>query len=66
MYVFIVARDNIIEQCKSFIDYWKAEDYANSFISEINPDIGQLDFRKGYFYQHNGLSIGVYYGECLS
>jgi hypothetical protein len=66
MYTFVVVRDNSVEDCKSFIDYWAAEDYANDFIQKIDHEIGPIDFRKGVFYQQRGLSVGVYHSPVYN
>jgi hypothetical protein len=60
-WVFIVARNNSIEQVKMFKDYWSGASYTDSFIRNINPNMVDTPFyNRNESYVENDLSVGLY------
>jgi hypothetical protein len=62
-WVFIVARESIIEKIKVFDDYFIGEVYTNEYL-RIGFGVNEVDFpeyRKGIYYRTaDGISIGLY------
>lgn len=61
MWAFVVCRENSVETVKFFDDYFEGENYANEFISELNPEIKDFPrYRQNEFYRNDDLSVGLY------
>lgn len=60
-WIFIVVRDNSVEQVKVFKDFWEGADYTDNFIKRIEPGIEHLpSYNKGENYINNNFTIGLY------
>ena len=60
-WIFIVARDSVVEQSTVFEDYFKGEAYANDFIKSVNSNITDFpNYRQGMYYREESLTIGLY------
>jgi len=65
-WVFIVTRDNVVEQVKVFKDFWEGANFADNFIKRIEPGIGDLPaYNRGENYKNGNLTIGVYKDESV-
>lgn len=63
-FVFIVVKDNIVEQVKVFKDYFVGDEYANEYIKQIDPNIKDFPkYRQGEYYHKYNLCIGLYNGK---
>lgn len=60
-WVFIVCRNNSIEQAQVFNDFWEGATFTDNFIKRIEPDPGYLPaYNRGESYTNGDLSIGLY------
>lgn len=60
-WVFIVCRDNSVEQVKVFKDYWEACTYTDNFIKRIEPGISVLpNYNRNENYKNTNLTVGLY------
>jgi hypothetical protein len=60
-WVFIVCRDNSVEQVKVFKDFWEGAIYTDNFIKGIDPNMPYLPaYNRGESYKYNNLSVGLY------
>jgi len=62
-WVLIVVRDNTVEYCHSFSDYFEAEARANETIKNIGfvtSDFPKYRQNERYYNEENKLSIGLY------
>ena len=60
-WIFIITRDNVVEGCKIFTDYFEGEQFANNFIKKIHPSTTDFpEYRKGLFYENEGLRVSLY------
>lgn len=64
-WVFVVVRDNSVEQVKVFDDFWVGADYADSFIEKIDPvfaknGAGLPAYNRNESYKKDDLSVGLY------
>lgn len=61
VWAFIVCRENSVDRVRIFEDYFEGEQFANNFISQINPDIKEFPkYRQSEFYRNDDISIGLY------
>lgn len=60
-WIFIVCRNNTVEQVKTFKDYWEGADFADNFIKRVEPGLGDPpSYNKGEYYKNDDLTIGLY------
>jgi hypothetical protein len=62
-WVFIVIRDNIVEQTRGFDDYWKGCAFTDNHIRYIDSQMIEKDmpaYNRGEFYKKDNLTIGLY------
>ena len=60
-WIFIVCRDNSVEQVKTFKDFWEGATYTDNFIKRIEPGIGDLPaYNRGESYKNGDLTVGLY------
>lgn len=59
-WIFIVVRDNVVEDCKVFTDYFLGEQFANDFIKKIDPSADLPRYREGEVYSKDSLRVGLY------
>jgi hypothetical protein len=60
-WIFIVCRNNTVEQVKIFKDYWEGANYTDVFIRRIEPSISMLpNYNRNESYKNNDLSVGLY------
>jgi hypothetical protein len=60
-WVFVVARNNSVEQVKVFKDFWEGANFADNFIKRIEPGVGNLpEYNRGEYYKNDDLTIGLY------
>lgn len=63
-WVFIVTRDNVVEQVKVFKDFWEGANFADNFIKRIEPSLPFFPaYNRGENYKNGNLTIGVYKDE---
>ena len=63
-WVFIVNRNNSVEQVKVFKDYWEGATFADNFIKRIEPGLEILpDYNRGESYGNGDLTVGLYKDE---
>ena len=61
-WVFIVCRNNVIENIKIFDNYFEGEKFTDDFLLKINPTIGLFPkYREGEFYKNEDITIGLYH-----
>ena len=60
-WVFIVCRDNSIEQVKIFKDFWEGAKFTDSFLGHINPHLKNFPaYNRNENYQDGNLTVGLY------
>jgi hypothetical protein len=62
-WVFIVVRNNLVEQTKLFADFWVGCAFADNFIRSIDKSMVDSDmpaYNRGEFYKKDNLSVGLY------
>lgn len=60
-WVFIVIRDNTVEQVKVFKDFWEGATFTDNFIKRVEPDLSYLPaYNRGESYSNGNLTIGLY------
>jgi len=64
-WIFVVVRDNVVEQTKTFSVFWDGAEYTDRFIGQIDADFGNgtLSFpayNRGEFYRKGDLTVGLY------
>jgi hypothetical protein len=62
-WVFIVVRDNLVEQTRLFADFWVGCAFADNFIRSIDKSMVDRDmpaYNRGEFYKKDNLSVGLY------
>jgi hypothetical protein len=60
-WIFIVCRDNNIEQVKLFKDFWEGAKFTDKFISCLNPHVKDLPaYNRGENYRDGDLTVGLY------
>lgn len=60
-WIFIITRDNVVESCKVFTDYFEGEQFTNNFIKKIHPSTTDFpEYRKGLFFENEGLRVSLY------
>jgi len=62
---FIVVRNNVVEQTKTFSDFWEGAKHTDNFIAKIDENFGNgsLSFpayNRGEFYRKDDLTVGLY------
>lgn len=63
-WIFIVCRDNSVEQVKTFKDFWEGANFTDNFIKRIEPGIGDLPaYNRGEYYKNDDLTVGLYKDE---
>jgi len=63
-WIFIVCRDNSVEQVKVFKDFWEGATFTDNFIKRIEPGIGNLPaYNRGESYRNDDLTVGLYKDE---
>lgn len=65
-WIFIVCRDNSVEQVKTFKDFWEGANYTDNFIKRIEPGVGDLPaYNRGENYRNDDLTVGLYKDELI-
>lgn len=60
-WIFIVCRDNSVEQVKVFKDFWEGATFTDNFIKRVEPGVGSLPaYNRGENYKNNDLTVGLY------
>jgi hypothetical protein len=61
-WIFIVVRNNSVEQTKVFSDFWEGAEYTDSFIKRIDLDFhGNFPaYNRNEYYRRDDLTIGLY------
>lgn len=64
-WTFVVVRNNIVEQTKSFRDFWEGCSHTDDFIRHIdnnyaNGSIAFPAYNRGEFYNKDSLTVGLY------
>lgn len=60
-WVFVVVRDNCVEQIKTFDNFWIGQKFTDSFISKIDPKLKDMPaYNRGENYKNENLTIGLY------
>ena len=62
-WVFIVVRNNVVEQTRAFADFWKGCAFTDNFIRSIDSsmtDKSMPAYNRGEFYNKENLSVGLY------
>lgn len=62
-WIFIVVRDNSVEQINHFADFWVGAEFADKFIGNCDPCMdktGYPAYNRGEVYSKDGLTIGLY------
>ena len=63
-WIFIVCRDNSVEQVKTFKDFWEGANFTDNFIKRIEPGVGDLPaYNRGENYRNDDLTVGLYKDE---
>ena len=63
-WIFIVCRDNSVEQVKTFKDFWGGATFTDNFIKRIEPGVGNLPaYNRGENYKNADLTVGLYKDE---
>lgn len=63
-WIFIVCRDNSVEQVKTFKDFWEGANFTDNFIKRIEPGVGDLPaYNRGENYKNGDLTVGLYKDE---
>lgn len=61
IWVFVVVRDNSVEQVKFFKDFWEGASFADNFIKRIEPGLSYFPaYNRGECYKNADLTIGLY------
>jgi len=69
-WVFIVVRNNAVEQTRTFSDFWQGAKYTDHFIALIDPNFGNGNpcfpaYNRGEFYSKDGVTVGLYKDSSL-
>lgn len=60
----VIVRNNIVEHCKSFKDYWEGSEYADNFIKRVEPSLTFYPaYNRDEYYKSGDLSVGLYKSE---
>lgn len=61
-WTFIVVRDNIVEQAKTFSDFWEGCKHTDAFIKAIDPNFhGNFPiYNRNENYRKDDLTVGLY------
>lgn len=60
-WIFIVCRDNNIEQVKVFQDFWEGANFTDNFIKRIEPSPKFFPaYNRGEYYKNGDLTVGLY------
>jgi len=60
-WVFVVARNNSVEQVKVFKDFWEGANFADNFIKRMEPSPTSLPaYNRGEYYTNDDLTVGLY------
>ena len=60
-WVFIVCRNNSVEQVRTFKDFWEGAAFTDNFIKRIEPGVGDLPaYNRGESYKNDDLTVGLY------
>jgi len=63
-WIFIVCRDNSVEQVKTFKDFWEGANFTDNFIKRIEPGVGDLPaYNRNEYYKNGDLTVGLYKDE---
>ena len=63
-WIFIICRENSIEQVKIFNDYWEGAKFTDNIIQRLEPKLSDLPaYNRGENYKNNNLTIGLYKGN---
>jgi hypothetical protein len=62
-WVFVVTRENRVEQTKIFNDFWEGCKFVDEFIKNIEPSIQDFPvYQRGEFYNNGEICVGLYKG----
>jgi hypothetical protein len=65
-WVFVVVRNNSVEQGKVFKDFWEGATFTDNFIKRIEPGVANLpEYNRGQNYRNDDLSVGLYKDELI-
>lgn len=60
-WIFIVCRENNIEQTKVFKDFWDGAKFTDNFISSIDESVKDFPaYNRNENYRNGNLTIGLY------
>jgi lipopolysaccharide biosynthesis protein len=62
-WVFIVVRNNVVEQTRLFADFWVGCAFTDNFIRSIDKSMTDKTmpaYNRGEFYKKDDLSVGLY------
>lgn len=63
-WIFIVCRDNTVEQVKVFKDFWEGATFTDNFIKRIQPSPPFYPaYNRGENYRNGDLTVGLYKDE---
>jgi len=63
-WIFVVCRDNSVEQVKTFKDFWEGANFTDNFIKRIEPGVGDLPaYNRNEHYKNGDLTVGLYKDE---
>jgi hypothetical protein len=63
-WIFIICRENSIEQVKTFNDYWEGANFTDNIIKRMEPGLSDFPaYNRGENYKNNNLTIGLYKGN---
>jgi hypothetical protein len=62
-WIFIVTRNNSVEQVMYFNDFWEGAKHTDEFIKGCDPNIIELPaYNRGEVYNNGEISVGLYKG----
>lgn len=60
-WIFIVSRNNSIEQVQVFSDFWEGASFTDNFIKRIEPNPSFFPaYNRGENYRNGDLTVGLY------
>ena len=62
-WVFIVVRNNVVEQVRGFHDFWIGCAFTDNFIRSIDPSMTDKEmpaYNRGETYKKDDLTVGMY------
>lgn len=62
-WIFVVVRDNSVEQTRYFKDFFNGQIFTDNFIKQIDPEFTSNnlpDYIKNEYYKKDNLTIGLY------